>query len=110
MPLVGHALPVVEVILGTCLVLGLLVRASGALSVLLLTAFIVGIASAWARGIQIECGCFGGGGYRQGASAEYPWEIARDGALLLASAFLVLRPRGPAALDNLLFPDPTTAK
>ena len=47
---------------GVCLVLGLLTRAAAVLSALLFVAFIVGIASAWARGLQIECGCFGGGG------------------------------------------------
>lgn len=102
-PLVGHALPVVEVILGTCLVVGLLVRASGLVSALLLAAFVIGIASAWARGIQIDCGCFGGGGYHQGASADYPWEIARDLLLLIVSLFLVVRPRTRLALDNVLF-------
>ena len=62
-PTVGHLLPVLEVVVGVCLVLGLLTRAAAVISALLFLAFIVGIASAWARGLQIECGCFGGGGY-----------------------------------------------
>ena len=62
-PTVGHLLPVLEVVIGVCLVLGLLTRAAAVLSSLLFLAFIVGISSAWARGLQIECGCFGGGGY-----------------------------------------------
>ncbi len=41
-------------------------------------AFIIGIASVWARGITIDCGCFGGGGYDADAASQYPWEIARD--------------------------------
>ena len=61
-PLVGHALPVLEVLIGVCLILGVLVRASAVLSCVLLTGFIIGIVSAWARGLSIECGCFGGGG------------------------------------------------
>jgi uncharacterized membrane protein YphA (DoxX/SURF4 family) len=101
-PTLGHLLPVFEIVVGACLVLGLLTRSVAAASVLLFVAFIVGIASAWARGLQIECGCFGGGGYKEGASAAYPWEIARDTGLLLLSLLLIRRPRSAWALDSLL--------
>ena len=105
---VGHLLPVVEIVVGVCLVLGLLTRFAAAVSALLFTAFIIGIASVWARGIEIDCGCFGGGGVQKGASAQYPWEIARDVGLLALSLFLVWLRRTRLALDNLLFP-PRTA-
>ncbi|HRD60471.1 MAG TPA: MauE/DoxX family redox-associated membrane protein [Nocardioides sp.] len=101
---VGHLLPVVELVVGICLVLGLLTRFAAAASALLFAAFIIGIASVWARGIEIDCGCFGGGGAKPGASSQYPWEIARDVALLAASLFLVWLRRTRLALDNLLFP------
>jgi uncharacterized membrane protein YphA (DoxX/SURF4 family) len=104
-PTVGHLLPVVEVVLGALLVLGLLTRGAAVVSALLLAAFIVGIASVWARGLSIECGCFGGGGAKEGADAAYPWEIARDAGLLLLSLFLVWLRRSRLALDTLLFPD-----
>jgi hypothetical protein len=66
----------------------------------------VGIASAWARGLSIECGCFGGGGGpAEDAAAKYPWEIARDIGLLLLSGWLVVRPRTRWSLDNRLFPE-----
>ena len=104
-PFVGHTLPVLEVLIGVCLLVGLLVRANAVVSCVLLTAFIVGIASAWARGLSIECGCFGGSGGTLGDyAAKYPWEIARDVGLLVGSAWLVVRPRSPWALDNRLFP------
>lgn len=102
-PTIGHLLPVVEIVVGTCLVLGVLTRWSGVLSAMLFAAFVIGIASAWARGLQIECGCFGGGGFKKGAASDYPWEIARDGGLLLLSALLVWRPRTPRSVDALLF-------
>lgn len=102
-PTVGHVLPLVEVVVGVALVVGVLTRLMAVLSALLFVAFIVGIAAAWSRGLQIECGCFGGGGYSAGATDDYPWEIARDAALLLASVFLVWRSRTRLALDNLLF-------
>lgn len=100
---VGYLLPVLEVVVGAALVLGLLTRGAAVISALLFVAFIVGIASAWARGLEIDCGCFGGGGYDPDASSQYPWEIARDAALLLASLFLVRWPRTRLALDTVLF-------
>lgn len=102
-PSVGYLLPVCEVILGACLVLGVMTRVSGVLSSLLFIAFIVGIAAAWARGLRIDCGCFGGGGFDADATDKYPWEIARDAGLLLLSLWLVWRPDTPFALDRLLF-------
>lgn len=104
-PVVGHGLPILEILLGVCLVLGLLTRVAALVSGLLLLAFIVGISSAWARGLQIECGCFGGGaGPSVNATAKYPWDIARDVGLLALSAWLVWRPRTPYAVDNRLLP------
>ena len=85
------------------LVVGVFARGAAVLSALLFVAFIVGIASVWARGIEIDCGCFGGGGTEAGAASAYPWEIARDVGLMLASLWLVWRPRTPWALDNVLF-------
>ena len=100
---VGHLLPILEVVVGAMLVLGVLVRGAAAVSALLFVAFIVGIASAWARGLEIDCGCFGGGGYDPDAASKYPWEIARDVGLLALSLFLVWLPRSRVALDAVLF-------
>jgi uncharacterized membrane protein YphA (DoxX/SURF4 family) len=100
---VGHLLPVLEVVVGAMLVLGVLVRGAAVVSAVLFVAFIVGIVSVWARGIEIDCGCFGGGGYDPDATSKYPWEIARDVALLALSLFLVWLPRSHWALDNVLF-------
>jgi hypothetical protein len=61
-------------------------RSGTVVSAVLLDAFVVGISWAWARGLEIECGCFGGGGPAAGASDKYPWEIARDTGLFLLSA------------------------
>lgn len=100
---VGQLLPVVEVVVGAMLVLGLLTRGAAVVSSLLFVAFIIGIASVWARGISIDCGCFGGGGYDPDATSKYPWEIARDAVLLLLSLFLVWLPSTRLSLDSLLF-------
>jgi uncharacterized membrane protein YphA (DoxX/SURF4 family) len=104
-PTVGHLLPVLEVMVGMCLLLGLLTRVTAALSVLMLATFVVGIASAWARGLSIDCGCFGAGASpTEDAAAQYPWDIARDVGLLLLSAWLVWRPRTRWSLDRRLLP------
>ncbi len=108
-PAVGYLLPVLEILVGICLITGLLTRVIGVLSCLLLLAFIVGITAAWIRGLEIECGCFGGGGGpSEGASDKYPWEIARDVGLLVLSAGLVWRPRTRWAVDNRLLPCETS--
>jgi uncharacterized membrane protein YphA (DoxX/SURF4 family) len=104
---VGHALPVLEVVLGACLVLGLLTRAAAGASAALLLVFVAGIASVWARDIQIDCGCFGGGGTRAGAASAYPWEIARDLGLAALSVFVLALRRTHFNLDRVLLPRAT---
>ena len=100
----GYSLPAIEIVVGLALVLGAFTRGAAIVSALLFVAFIIGIASVWARGIEIDCGCFGGGGPKEDAASSYPWEIARDVALLAASGYLVVVRRTRLAFDNLLFP------
>ncbi len=100
---VGQLLPVLEVVIGAMLVLGLLTRGAAAVSAALFVVFIAGIVSVWVRGIEIDCGCFGGGGYEPDATSKYPWEIARDVALLGGSVFLLRVRLTRLALDNRLF-------
>lgn len=100
---VGIALPAVELVIGLALVVGVFTRGAAALSALLFLAFVIGIASVWARGLEIDCGCFGGGGAKAGAASDYPWEIARDTALLAASLLVVSVRRTRLALDSVLF-------
>ena len=100
---IGYVLPALEVVIGLALVAGLMTRGSAFLSSLLLVAFIIGIASAWARGLEIDCGCFGDGGVDPDAASQYPWEIARDLGLLALSLFLIRLRHSRLALDSLLF-------
>jgi uncharacterized membrane protein YphA (DoxX/SURF4 family) len=109
---VGYLLPPLELVIGLALIVGVMTRGAALVSSLLLVAFVVGIASAWARGLEIDCGCFGGGGVEAGASSKYPLEIARDVGLLALSLLLVWLRSTRFALDGLLFrrsavlPDP----
>lgn len=106
---VGYVLPALEVVVGLTLVVGLLTRGAALLSALLLIAFIVGISTAWARGLEIDCGCFGDGGANPDATSQYPWEIARDVGLLGLSLFLLRARSSRLALDSLLFRPPVPA-
>lgn len=102
---VGYALPWIEVIVGALLVLGLFTRVTGLIAALLMGAFVVGIAQAWARGLTIDCGCFGGGGEVAADETRYGREIARDLLFAVCGAWLVVRPRTTYSLDQLLFGD-----
>jgi uncharacterized membrane protein YphA (DoxX/SURF4 family) len=52
-------IPWLELILGVCLLIGLLYRAAALLFALLISGFTLAILSVMARGIEIDCGCFG---------------------------------------------------
>jgi uncharacterized membrane protein YphA (DoxX/SURF4 family) len=99
----GYGLPWLEVAVGALLVVGLLTRANALVGTLLMAAFVVGIAQAWARGLTIDCGCFGGGGQVAASETRYGSEIARDLALALCGLWLVVRPASTWSLDRVLF-------
>lgn len=100
---IGLALPFVEIVLGVLLLVGLFTRPVAVVSTVLMLAFVVGIAQAWARGLTIDCGCFGGGGQIGAEATRYPQEIARDLAFAAAGVWLAARPRTLASLDQRLF-------
>ncbi|MGH3715542.1 MAG: MauE/DoxX family redox-associated membrane protein [Micromonosporaceae bacterium] len=109
---VGAALPFVELMLGVLLLAGLGQRATAIASAILLAGFVAGIAAAWARGLRIDCGCFGGGGaLAEGSAPRYGIEIARDIGLLLAAGLLAAWPRTPVSIDAALtVTEPTALK
>ena len=98
-PVVGWGLPFLEIALGLLLVVGLFTRAAAAAAALLLVVFIAGVASAAARGLSIDCGCFGGGGAVAAGETRYAAEIVRDLALLAAAGWLVWKPSSRFSLD-----------
>ncbi|MDR1634280.1 MAG: DoxX family membrane protein [Bifidobacteriaceae bacterium] len=99
--LIGVALPIVELALGVVFVAGLLTRYASVVFGLMQVAFIAGIASAWARGLNIDCGCFAvGTELAPGTEPAYAEDILRDIGFLAMAAFLVIWPRSVASLDN----------
>jgi putative oxidoreductase len=110
------ALPILEVGIGIWLIIGLFIRFSAVISVILMAIFTIAITQAWIRGLQIDCGCFGGAQSNSvglaimtalGPIGEYlghetagPGTIIRDVVLLLMGLHLFFVP-SIFSLDNL---------
>ena len=62
--------------------------------------FIIAIAQAWARGLNIDCGCFGGGGTIEPGQTQYLQEIIRDVGLVLLAWYLVRYPVTKFSIDK----------
>lgn len=100
--IVAALLPWVEIALGLLLLVGLGTQAVAALSGVLMLGFLVGVAQAWARGLSIDCGCFGGGGEVAPGETAYLSELLRDTGFLALAGWLMVRPRTFFALDTRL--------
>jgi uncharacterized membrane protein YphA (DoxX/SURF4 family) len=100
---VGAAQPFLEIALGLLLLIGVATRLIAGVAAVLLLLFIAGIVSAWARGLQIDCGCFSrGGALAAGKRPTYGWEVLRDIGFLVLAGILLWRPRTRFSIDGLL--------
>jgi uncharacterized membrane protein YphA (DoxX/SURF4 family) len=97
---VGYALPLIELALGVALLVGVATRITAVASGALMTAFVIGVASAWARGLSIDCGCFGGGGVVPEGEANYLPVLLRDLGFTAMAAWLVVYPASRWSLDR----------
>lgn len=98
---VGYGLPYVEIGLAVLLLIGLATRLAALVSVALLVVFLAGMISAAARGLRIDCGCFGGGGdLAAGGATRYTLEILRDIGLLAVAGAVAWWPRTRFAVDD----------
>jgi uncharacterized membrane protein YphA (DoxX/SURF4 family) len=98
---IAWGLPFVELALALLLVLGLACRPGAWVSAVLFLAFIAMIGSAWARGLSIDCGCFGGGGATNGVDgAKYAQEMVRDLVFVGLALFVALGPSSALSLDR----------
>ncbi|MEI6476316.1 MAG: DoxX family protein [Actinomycetes bacterium] len=98
--ILGVALPWIEIGAGLLLILGVAVRQTAIFSGFLMLIFIIAIAQAWARGLSIDCGCFGGGGQVDAKDTKYVQEILRDFGLGLMSLYLFRYPKSRFALER----------
>lgn len=81
--LVARTLPWVELAVGIGLIAGIWLRLSAAATSLLLVVFFALMVRAFAKGMQISCGCFGGTG-----DIISKWTLLRDGSMLAGSLLL----------------------
>ena len=96
----GQTLPLFEVVIGLLLIVGAATRAVAALGGLTMFIFIIAIAQAWARGLNIDCGCFGGGGTVAPGETRYLQEILRDAGLVAMALFLIRYPISKFSIDK----------
>jgi uncharacterized membrane protein YphA (DoxX/SURF4 family) len=96
----GQSLPFFEVVIGLLLILGAATRVVAALGGFTMFIFIIAIGQAWARGLNIDCGCFGGGGTVAPGETRYLQEILRDAGLVAMALFLLRYPVSKFSIDK----------
>jgi uncharacterized membrane protein YphA (DoxX/SURF4 family) len=99
----AYALPALELVLAGLLLLGLGTRLAAAVTAGLMVMFGFGIATAWGRGLSIDCGCFGATGTTVADPVPgYVRDLLRDTGFLLMAGLLCWRPHSRLSLDALL--------
>jgi uncharacterized membrane protein YphA (DoxX/SURF4 family) len=83
---VVKVLPWIEIVLGVCVLAGIMIRYTAALAGALLALFIAAMLVTYLRGIEADCGCFGIG------ERISPLTLARDTLFLLPAVFLAAQP------------------
>jgi uncharacterized membrane protein YphA (DoxX/SURF4 family) len=81
--LVARTLPWLELLAGVGLIAGIGLRIWSATTSALLVVFFALMVRAFAKGMQINCGCFGGTG-----DIISKWTLLRDGSMLAGSLLL----------------------
>jgi uncharacterized membrane protein YphA (DoxX/SURF4 family) len=99
--ILGIFLPWFEVGLGVLLILGIAVKLSAFFGGALMVVFIAGISQAWARGLAIDCGCFGGGGAIDPGETKYLSKILQNLGFTLMALYLFRYPLTRFALEKL---------
>jgi uncharacterized membrane protein YphA (DoxX/SURF4 family) len=67
----AYTLPWLELLVGLFLLLGFYVKASVMWALLMSIIFVIAISSAWVRGIDLYCGCFG----KSTEAVNYPFKM-----------------------------------
>ena len=99
----GFVLPFAEVAIGIFLIVGIWVRLNAIAGGALMIMFIIAIGQAWARGISLDCGCFGKGGLLDTDELpvwNYTLEIARDIVLAAFAVYIYRFPQGKLGFDK----------
>jgi uncharacterized membrane protein YphA (DoxX/SURF4 family) len=95
-------LPFLEIGIGLYLAAGFLVRGAALAGTLLFAVFLTAQISAWARGLQLDCGCFGA----IVQSSVGPLTIIRDFCLGIPTFVMLAVPARRLSIDKRLFGAP----
>jgi putative oxidoreductase len=96
----AYSLPLIEVLLGIYLLVGLFTRASAWAVNILLVVFLAALVQGALRGLEIDCGCFGSG---FGDEASSLWvDVLRDLGLLVLGLQLAFASPGRFSVDTRL--------
>ena len=96
----AYGLPYLEILIGLYLIVGLFTKLSAWATNAMMIVFILALLQGALRGLEIDCGCFGGA-----ATAESPslWSaFARDFGFLALGLHIALSPMGRFSVDALL--------
>jgi len=106
----GYALPVLELVIAALLLAGLFTRIAALITAGMMVMFLFGIAAAWARGLSINCGCFGNAGTLVvNPVPGYVKDILRDTGFLIVAVGLARWPGSPLSADRFLKLSPAAA-
>jgi uncharacterized membrane protein YphA (DoxX/SURF4 family) len=106
--ILGAVLPSFEIALALFIIVGIWTKRVAIIGTVLMSIFVIAISQAWARGLPINCGCFGNGGVTADGKVHnwtYLSEILRDLGLILCGIYISRNPVGKFALDKKERPD-----
>jgi len=96
----GVVLPWLEIGAGVLLIIGIAIRYVAIFGSALMITFVIAISQAWARGLSIDCGCFGDGGAIDPSQTKYLETILRDIGFALLGFYLIRYPLTKFALEK----------
>ena len=88
----AHLIGPLEIMGGVLLLLGLFLKKSNTVAIIVLTLFVIGISQAWIRGLEIDCGCFETDPNATDGPMNYLKTILRDVFYIALSAWTIFRP------------------
>lgn len=83
---IAYTLPWLELLVGLCLILNMQIRGAALLATLMTLVFLVAVISAWTRGIDLHCGCFG----KSTEAVKYPEKTSQLVIQLMACVRVVV--------------------
>ncbi|MDN4480126.1 MauE/DoxX family redox-associated membrane protein [Demequina muriae] len=105
-PFTGTMLPFVELALALLLLVGAFTRLASIVWLVMMAAFLTGVIWAWATGLTIDCGCFGGGGEVAEGETNYPVHLLERLGFIALGTYLAIWPRSRFSVDGWLAPQP----